>query len=442
MTRSVDVLVVLDMSPADWDDASSRRDELEREYFEINRRAATVQGRFTTGAERITLITIRGVVVGVALTRSLGWSGDVDKRIRVDHLIELRRHLAVTRIIEQLSTRFRKLAQDAFESTGKLGNATAQAVLEAAGALSREFQEAYERISAIQERGDWQQGSGYDLLREQRDALALGLEIAGLDSNSLLAPASDRLDPGIPFLQGLDNVAMSEAAIVRHDAWHLDEWQPLVEMTDVVTFVDPQDPSRRVSAFYADKEGLEHVTGSDLIYYNHHAPGFVLVQYKRMKAKKDTTGRDRWGYRPDTKLADEIKRMRYLASGVPQAPGFTDWRLSTESFYIKLVEGDIRRPDGRRLAPGMYFPVSLFELLTEQPFVRGPKGGIRIGWHNAKRYLSNSEFVDLLRHGWVGSAGDLTPSIAAIVRARIGVGRGVTVVRNETDGTAAPLRRG
>ncbi len=41
--------------------------------------------------------------------------------------------------------------------------------------------------------------------------------------------------------------------------------------------------------------------------------------------------------------------------------------------------------------------------LVASPEARGPRGGVRIAYENAGRYLTNTQFADLVGSGWVGS---------------------------------------
>ena len=224
----------------------------------------------------------------------------------------------------------------------------------------------------------------------------------------------------------------SEAAIIRHDHHAFEDWPGANgRIHDVVEFVDPMDSNRRVTAIYADKEGIERVTGTDLVYYRHHEPGFVLVQYKRMEHNPSAPNGQGWGYRPDRQLDIEIERMRRIAVA-GGAADISAFRLSPEPFYLKLVPWTLDRPEGNRLAKGMYFPLGLFELLLTSPDILGPMKGKRIGWHNARRHLTNTEFVGLLRQGWIGSTGDTTATIADLLEEILANDRGAVVVRNET----------
>ena len=83
----------------------------------------------------------------------------------------------------------------------------------------------------------------------------------------------------------------------------------------------------------------------------------------------------------------------------------------------------------------MYFPLPLFELILESPEARGPLGGTALGWHNAQRYLTNTDFVRLVQGGWIGSQGAQTAEITQAINASIGIGRGVVAVRDDTPNT-------
>ena len=68
----------------------------------------------------------------------------------------------------------------------------------------------------------------------------------------------------------------------------------------------------------------------------------------------------------------------------------------------------------------MYFPVGLWELLVRSPLVRGPRGGIAIGYESASRRFSNSEFTSLLSKGWLGTCGVDTDTISEILVESLG----------------------
>ncbi|WP_133833271.1 hypothetical protein [Arthrobacter sp. JUb115] len=150
-----------------------------------------------------------------------------------------------------------------------------------------------------------------------------------------------------------------------------------------------------------------------------------------MKQESNQAGRQEWLYRPDTQLDLEIERMRQVPSS-QSTQGTDAWRLSPEPFYVKLCEDDVERPDGGKLTQGMYFPLGFFEELLVSPKILGPRDGKGIGWHNAGRWLSNTSFIGLLKDGWIGSTGDVTAQVTALVQNALEGNRGVIIARDDS----------
>ena len=104
--------------------------------------------------------------------------------------------------------------------------------------------------------------------------------------------------------------------MIRHDASDFGRLDPADgHVLDVVEFVDRHEPTRRVTALYADKEAEEQVTGADLVYFRETLSG-SSVQYKRMRqegAEPDSP----YGYRPET-AAQGTSRMRAILATIPQ----------------------------------------------------------------------------------------------------------------------------
>ncbi len=242
----------------------------------------------------------------------------------------------------------------------------------------------------------------------------------------------------MPFLSGLGRRRVSEAATIRHDATAFDEWLPeQATHFDMATFRDPEDPARKVTVFYADKEALERQTGTDLVYYRHHRPGFILVQYKRMRLSQP---RSRPTYYPDDQLLIELGRLRALPH--PEAATTAeDWRLTDDPFFIKLVRDDLAKPAENKLVRGMYLPLALVELLLQDAAAKlRPKG-----WspESITTYLSNEEFLQLAKQGYVGTRGATTEHLQQVILESFHAGRGVIFTVDQTEpGQARRLRHG
>jgi hypothetical protein len=65
---------------------------------------------------------------------------------------------------------------------------------------------------------------------------------------------------------------------------------------------------------------------------------------------------------------------------------------------------------------GMYVNFDLWEILIESKEAIGKKGGIRISNRRTKRYLNNSEFITLLKGGWIGSNGITSDNLTQIIK--------------------------
>lgn len=151
---------------------------------------------------------------------------------------------------------------------------------------------------------------------------------------------------------------------------------------------------------------MELQTGADVIYYSRDYHSFVLVQYKRCR---DEGGVLR--YRPDTQLDKELERMRALQGLVEplSAQHLKAHRVGPGFCFIKLCEP--RQPVDPQMSRGRYFDLDGFDLSIES----GPQGGRRITYQQTSRYITNSLFADLVSQGWVGSAGDVSEAVLAVM---------------------------
>lgn len=435
LVLSKDRTVVVHFNDEDWRQLVWKADEYGKNHFTINLRAPN----FTRQVQRIAVIVVSGNVVALSLGRSIGPSGDLDTGVRFANLHDLQ-PAALTAIIDKMKLKSHSSVLVALTGGGVLPPVTSQKFFDALSDLSPDSSGVLAELRALQRQRSGTMTEHRRLLEEQRDAVALSLEVVGIDSRRALQSWEYPSDDA-PFLSGLNLGGTSEASLIRHDATRFEDWLRVEgQIYDVVEFVDPDDSSRKMTVAYADKEPLERVTGTDLIYYRHQNPGYVLVQYKRMRRRSGEGQPLEWLYRPDAQLTEEIRRMRQiLVSGTSQ--GVAQWRLSQEPFYMKLCEDDMERTEGGKLTKGMYFPLGLFEKILESPQILGPKGGKNIGWHNAQRWFSNTAFIELLRDGWIGSVGDVTVQVTALVQSALEGDRGVILARDDSQATETRRRR-
>lgn len=431
MVASAEVVAVLRVTLAEWETLQHRMDEYARSSFRINRPEPPA----TRATRRLCLIATEAHLRAFGLISSLGVAGDIDTAVRVTEVEQLEQPLPTDAILRRLSARSRGSASVVLSGAGSLAPVAGADLLAAASAESDEVR----RILAILRPKVGAQsralGSAHEqALEEQRDAIALGLEIAGLDSRQLVPPAEVQTERA-PFLNAVTAGATgaSEASIIRTDASTFADWLPgNAVIHDVVTFHDPRDHRRQVTVLFADKERAERVLGTDLIYYRTERPGYVVVQYKRMRHHPGRTDA-KWRYRPDAQMEEEIRRMRSLVVP-PLAEELDQWRLNSDPFFFKLVPDLRARPSENRLSEGIYLPLGYLELLLASPSV-----GKTLGYHNVGRWLTNTQFIELMINGFIGSSGTLTGELTRLISETLQGERAAVVVRDE--GTVRPRRR-
>ena len=413
--KSADLVVFLGLHSSDWEDIQLLMEELDRDRFQHNFRSPTV-----TPTERVSLISVDKHIAAVGLALSLGRSGDLDQLVRVREVWRLEVPVPVNMIANAMPNSTANHFREKERTDGALPPQTTTDFFE----VLPEFEELREAISQVTRKQRRPQATPQGAsLAEQRDALALGLRLAGLAPSGLLAePDQD----SVSYMRLASRVPITEASSIRHDWSHLPGWETVASHFDQKTFADPTS-GRRVSIYYADREGLEETTGTDLIYFRERPPGFVMVQYKRMSASElDVDDSERF-YRPDSQLHKQMKTMNSIGWS-EDSTSLDDWRLNSCPFYFKFVNEYAMAKPNEELVRGMYMSLPLLENSLTSPSTLGPHGGRRIGWAGA-RYLTNTEFLALTTNGWIGSSGSATAALTHLIAESIGDDRLVLVAR-------------
>lgn len=392
-----------------------------------------------TRAWRLALVLVDEVIVGAVVLRRYGRPGFGQDGLEVVAVEEFRRGCPWAELEATVPQNLRPnlLREDG----APLPPVTGRAVEDALDDLVEGAADVLARVAGLMP-GPVALGGRASIVREQRDAIALGLEIAGIDSRDALGDDhGDLADPvafGASFLNGWARRRVSEPAMIRHDSTAFDGWlAEQAQQFDAETFRDPRDPARKVTVLYADKEALERQTGTDLLYYRHYRPGFILVQYKRMRSDRPGSTPT---YYPDPQLQTEIDRYRSLP--VPDAAASVEeWRLTEDAYFVKLVRDDVGKRAENRLVLGMYLPLGLVDLLLHE----GQDGRRPRGWsmESIDTYLSNTEFLHLAKQGYIGTRGATSEQLKELIGGSLDDGRGVVVAVDQTDPeSAARLRHG
>lgn len=266
-------------------------------------------------------------------------------------------------------------------------------------------------------------GREISIQREERDAVLLSLELAGLERPSAEWP----IDPDHHFLAGAETAAVLEEHIVSHDALTgLPGWDRDIDPPRAYGFSDAF--GRRLTVANVGGDKPERQMGVDLIYWREVPDAFVLVQYKRLGKEGSA-----WRYRPsaDSNFKKELERMRtVMADLTKMAASPTEpaaYRLMDEPFFFKFCHPiqPTRRPG--ELMKGMYVPLAYWDVMDGSGVLTGPKGGVSVGYDNVPRWLSNSLFAELVGDAWLGTSGKASTHLAALIRSSLGLGRSVVL---------------
>lgn len=291
-------------------------------------------------------------------------------------------------------------------------------------------------------------GEAAEVLLQERDALGIALDIFS-GSNKLRervlgewAPSEDQLtdlDEGektarlasgagavSSFMKGIPNQYIQEEAAIQHDLFN---WPGMTPMHEAGVSVF-ESGDRRLEVIYANRNDLEHTLGVDLLYYNESFQLFVLVQYKLMREDGEEML-----YRPDAQLRSELELMdAFSATHRMTGPISTheQFRLSDDGFMLKLVPQKALRPATGELIKGMYVSREYMHFLLGPHGPVGSRGGSKITFDNAPRYMTNSQFTAFVNEGWIGTRGVQSAEIRAMLEGFYETGRAVVVAREKS----------
>ena len=264
---------------------------------------------------------------------------------------------------------------------------------------------------------------------EERDAARVATRIGGFPSSSLEVWKRPG-ETGAPYLAGLIREPV-EQSLIDQDTRPTQEWAtgvPGGRRHDITVL---SDGNRRLEIANVNATPVESRLGTDLIYYHHNTQSFVFVQYKRIPTAEKHIWVDHRLYEQLDKL-DNIAKM----SSAPVIP--EDWCLGSDPCFLKLAQWDPHE-ESFSMSPGrgLYLPVSYVRLLMKDSRTRGPRGGVRLGYDTVPRYLANTDFIELVKSGLVGTVGTTVQDLDQLVTGRVEEGYGAVVAMETGDETAA-----
>jgi hypothetical protein len=166
---------------------------------------------------------------------------------------------------------------------------------------------------------------------------------------------------------------------------------------------------RRMLIKNINAQPAETATGADLVYVSRDPDSIVLVQYKM---PEDLAESGRPMFRLNKRLRRQVGALLSLESRAasPQSQEYRLGRGFTFFKFIAVVDGSIGQDE---LVPGQYVPTELLASDMKVP-KHGPRGGEML-YMDEQRWLDSETFVRLVQDRWLGSVGDVTVAVGAMV---------------------------
>jgi len=377
---------------------------------------------FVVSAGKLTHIGLgrRGVRAGTGLSR-----------LNIERTEALPEPLSVRKLLNRLPKRNAASVRKRFQSGGLLTEKGFSAVVETirqiapqASTLLGRFSEArtgrIRRLSA----------KARDNLAQQKEALLTALSIAGLSRDPVQEWSPSDETP-VSFLDGLPSVRLREDPMVISDLQNLPGFEVIRTYPYGAAVFESEKGTERLTVILANRLPLEEQTGTDLIYFNETYQSFVMVQYKAMEREDRESGLWEPVFRiPNRQLKEEIDRMDVVLGALKACAPNTEiggFRLTENPFFLKLCSRLVFNPDDVGLVPGMYLPLDYWKLLEADPGIKGPKGGLRITYENAKRHLDNTSFTTVVSKAWVGTTPSQSQVLQDVIRETLKTGKAVAI---------------
>jgi hypothetical protein len=339
---------------------------------------------------------------------------------------ELPRPVPIAKLRAMLKGPRDGVARSALKSGGHLPPKAFKSVMEA---LRRVDPEAFHKAAGLFDEGHSARHPVPEQAREnwtlQRDAVVTAMEIARIPRDNLEVPPQP--PPDIPgdtnsIFDGIGEIRGLEDILVLHDLNGMEGWEPVrAHKYPMKTF---ENGDSVLTVVLGNKLPLERQLGVDLIYINETLPSVVFVQYKVMRGADGEEG-----YRPDDQMEKEIRRMDRVAELLASAESDTTcdgYRLGGDPFFLKFCKGVLDQEEVG-MVPGHYLPLGFWKRVAVDPRVRGPRDGVKVTPSNLPRYLTPTDFRELVTRGWIGTTGLQANIIVPLIQEIVQSGRTVAL---------------
>lgn len=342
-------------------------------------------------------------------------------RLNLKDFQEISDEIFIENLINSCAPKFKKKLEQKLTKGGLLPQKTFQEFLgviekispAVSASLSAYSEARNNRIKKLDEKSK-------SRLAEQKEAVATSMELSGMDRDELLN--WDIAEEGTPssFLDGLTKVRLREDQMVINDSMVFPGFN-LIRDTPFNSVVFESDTSK-LTVLITNRQPLEKQLGVDLIYYNETFHAFLMIQYKAMEKEGDE-----YVFRyPNPQLNDELRRMNTIRKQLRKIPPDDEadsFRFSSNPFFMKLCPRLVFDPDNSALVKGMYIPLDYWHIISKHNSMKGPKGGMRISYSNARRYLDNTSFSVIASNAWIGTTKSQSKQLELLIRSTLEAGR-------------------
>ena len=274
-------------------------------------------------------------------------------------------------------------------------------------------------------------------LAEQKEAVLTAMNIAGIDRDDAQGWDYDGKSKPSSYLDGLPQVTQREDSVITNDLLNIPGFE-LIKSTKYLSSLF-QNENTRLTVLLTNRQPLEELMGTDLIYFNEDFKCFVLVQYKMMEREGDTS-RFRL---PNKQLSEEISRMEFIHNSIKDTTGngvINDYRISETPFFIKICPRLEFDPDNTALSSGMYIPLDYVRMLENDKCIEGKNGGKSITFDNVGRYFDNTAFKTIIEGGWIGTNQNQSLLIEKMIKDILENGKTAVVAVKKRIGSTNQLR--
>ena len=382
------------------------------------------------GATCLSIVSVESdEILYLAVATATAMISDLELKCQIGPVKRLNTPLKISDLIDSIAPRFRRYVSIPTYRVTTVPEKTWDTIIESLISLGNIRDNDIEELRATMDsRTESAQRSLPDAVAFERDAIATAFEIfsGGLARKAYISSSTPV--PDAPFIQRLchRDLNVIEDTMIFHDIL---SFPVLIALqTALVGAVKLTTQSGTLTVLNANRTRIERTLGVDLVYYNHQFNSFVLVQYKRLRGGENPV------YRPtnDNSLTREIERMRAFERGmIPIEQNYRSYRLIESPFFFKLCKSQTTGDWNGRMLPGMFFPLSLWDLLMQSESVIGVHGGTAIGFDSAKRRFNNTEFIQLVKQGWIGTTNADSERINNIIVEQLDAGHSIIAAVHE-----------